>query len=176
MLLIIGLGNYTPEYKNTRHNFGFMAIDALANELNFPKWKTEKKFFADITSGELKGQKIILCKPRTFMNLSGKAVLVIKNFYKIPIKNCFVFSDDLDLPFGVSRFRQKGSGGGQKGLSDIIRVFGSQDFSRIRFGINNEKRSIMSTEDFVLSRFTKKEKENIPEIILDGLEKFWNNI
>lgn len=176
MLLIIGLGNHPPEFKRTRHNFGFMAIDSLAHELGFPPWKDEKKFFSQITSGEIKGEKAILCKPQTFMNLSGKAALAIKNFYKIPIEKCIVFSDDLDLPFGETRFRQKGSGGGQKGLADIIRVFGSQDFARIKFGINNERRAQMKTEDFVLSRFSKDELKQVPAILDEGLEKFWENL
>ncbi len=160
MLLVIGLGNYPPEYKKTRHNFGFMAVDELAKTLDLPDWRLEKKFFSQITTGEIKGQKIILAKPQTFMNLSGKAVLAIKNFYKIPLEACFIFSDDLDLQFGETRFREKGSGGGQKGLSDIIRVLGSQNFPRIKFGMDNEMKTRMPTEDFVLSKFSKRNKSS----------------
>ncbi len=176
MLIIIGLGNFPPEYKLTRHNFGFMAIDLLAKNLNFPEWKTEKKFFSKISMGELKGQKAILVKPQTLMNLSGKAVLAIKNFYKIPTSNCFVFSDDLDLPFGETRFREKGSGGGQKGLANIIHLLKSQEFPRIKFGISSEQRKKMSTEDFVLSKFSKEEQKQLPDILANGLEKFWESV
>lgn len=176
MILIIGLGNYPPEFKNTRHNFGFMAINALAENLEFPPWRLERKFFAEITTGEIKGEKAILCKPQTYMNLSGKAAGAIQSYYKIPVNRCFVFSDDLDLAFGDSRFREKGSGGGQKGINNLIQVFGSQEFPRIKFGISNDRRARMKTEDFVLSRFSKKEVEELPDIIADGLEKFWEKL
>ncbi len=176
MLIVIGLGNYPSEYKLTRHNLGFMAIDLLAENLNFPKWKLKKKFFAEITTGEIKNQKVILIKPQTLMNLSGKSVLAVKNFYKIMPENCFVFSDDLDLPFGETRFREKSSDGGQKGLADIIRVLGSSNFPRIKFGISNNMRNKMPTENFVLSKLSEDERKELPNILTDGLKKFWERV
>lgn len=171
MLLIIGLGNYPEKYKNTRHNFGFLAVEFLTNKFNFSSWRYEKKFFSEIAIGEIAGQKIIACKPQTLMNLSGKAVLAIANFYKISPKNCIIFSDDLDIPFGQSRFREKGSAGGQKGIKDILKGLGTHSVRRVKFGIDAPHRSKIPTDKFVLSPFLNEEKTQLPAIIEMGIKK-----
>ncbi len=171
MRLIVGLGNHPPKYRNTRHNFGFMAVEALAEKFNFSEWKLEKKFHAVVSYGQIDGEKIILCKPQTFMNVSGQAVGSIQRFYKIPIEDLFIISDDLDQDFGSHRFRERGTSGGQKGLEHIIEVLGTDQFARLKFGISNENRSYFRTEDFVLSQFTPEEREQIPKIIEEGCKK-----
>ncbi len=171
MLLIIGLGNYPAKYKDTRHNFGFLAIEALVKKFGFSDWRFERKFFAELSIGEIKGQKVIACKPQTLMNLSGKSVQALTNFYKIPAENCIILSDDLDLPFGISRFREKGSAGGQKGLKDVLNVLGTLDVRRVKFGIDAPHRSQMPTDKFVLSKFLPEEKAKIPQITKAGIEK-----
>jgi PTH1 family peptidyl-tRNA hydrolase len=169
MKLIVGLGNYGKKYDKTRHNFGFMAIDYLANNLN---WKDEKKFFGQMATGEIAGEKTVFLKPETYMNLSGKAVLAVAQFYKIPAKKVFVFSDDLDLPFGKFRFREKGGAGGHNGLKSIISVLNTQDFPRMKFGIGNELRKKIPTENFVLTKFSAKELKIIPEITEKAMKEF----
>lgn len=176
MILIVGLGNFPPKYDKTRHNFGFMAVDFLVKKFGFSAWKEEKKFFSLVATGEILGEKAVVIKPQTFMNVSGKAVLAVKQFYKIPTDRVWVFSDDLDLSFGETRFREKGSAGGQKGLADIVRVMGTSHFSRVKFGISNDKRGVIPTENFVLSKFTKEELEVLPALLEEGVSKFLAHI
>ena len=176
MLLIVGLGNYTPQYAQTRHNFGFLAVDQMAQKFHFSEWKEDKKFFGAIATGQIKSQKVILLKPHTFMNLSGKSVLALKNYYKLDTSHIFLLSDDVDQEFGSCRFREKGSDGGQRGLRDIFNRLGSNDIKRIKFGIKNEFKAHTATEDFVLSRFTKEEYEQLPAIIETGTQKLLENI
>lgn len=172
MILLVGLGNYPSKYDKTRHNFGFLAIDYLAKKYDFPDFKLEKKFFGRVSTGLIKGQKIVLLKPETFMNLSGRSVVSFKNFYRISDENLFVFSDDLDLDFGKTRFKEKGSSGGQKGIQNIIDCIGSNNFARIKFGITNEIREQMPVENFVLSSFSKEEWKILPNIYKSGIVKF----
>ena len=171
MRLIVGLGNFGKKYEQTRHNFGFMAVENLAKKLNL-NWKFEKKFFGQVATGEVTGEKTILLKPETYMNLSGKAVLAVAQFYKIPAKKIVVFSDDLDLPFGKFRWREKGSSGGHNGLKSIISVLGTQEFPRMRLGISDELREKMPTEKFVLTKFSKDELAQIPQILDQALSEF----
>ncbi len=171
MKLIIGLGNYPEKYKNTRHNFGFMAIDQLAEKNYFSDWKLEKKFQAECSYGQINQEKIILCKPQTYMNLSGDSAQALANFYKISSDDIIILSDDLDQAFGKTKLKMNGSAGGQRGIKDVLKKIGTQEIARIKFGITNDFRKKYKTEDFVLSRFTKEEQEKIPEIIDEGLEK-----
>lgn len=173
MKLIVGLGNHGKKYDKTRHNFGFMAVENLAKNLN---WKFEKKFFGQVATGEIAGEKAVFLKPETYMNLSGKAVLAVAQFYKIPAKKIIVFSDDLDLPFGKFRWREKGGSGGHNGLKSIILVLGTSEFPRMKFGINNELREKMPTENFVLTKFSAKELVEITEIIKSGMVEFLSKI
>lgn len=169
MKLIVGLGNYGLKYEKTRHNFGFMVVENLAKN---SKWKYEKKFFGQISTGEISGEKVVFLKPETYMNLSGKSVLAVAQFYKIPVKKIIVFSDDLDLPFGKFRWREKGGAGGHNGLKDIISVLGTSEFPRLKFGISNEFPERMPTENFVLTKFSIEEQKEIPRIIEQGIKEF----
>jgi PTH1 family peptidyl-tRNA hydrolase len=176
MICVVGLGNYPEKYLKTRHNFGFLAIDYLVKTENFSEFKFDKKFFGEVCVGNINDKRIICLKPHTYMNLSGKSVLAIKNFYKLNSSDFFIFSDDLDLDFGVTRFRKKGSAGGQNGIKDIISVLGTPEIPRVKFGINSAMRTQMLTENFVLSKFTPEETAKIPEILKTGIQKFKENI
>ena len=172
MKLIVGLGNFGQKYKKTRHNLGFMAIENLAKKMAQNDFKYEKKFFGRLTTGEINGEKTIFLKPETYMNLSGKSVLAVAQFYKIPAKKIVVFSDDLDLPFGKFRWREKGGYGGHNGLRNIISVLGTPNFPRLKFGISNKSRQKMPAENFVLTKFSPAEQKEIPQILEKGLSEF----
>lgn len=171
MKLIIGLGNHPPKYRDTRHNFGFMAVDHLAKKYHFPEWKFEKRYQAETAYGQIGRHKVICCKPHTFMNLSGQSVQALRHFYKIETEDIIVISDDLDQDFGKHKFKAKGSDGGQKGLRDVIKVLGSNDFARLKFGISNQYRSKYDTSDFVTGKFTSEEREALTKILKEGCEK-----
>jgi PTH1 family peptidyl-tRNA hydrolase len=171
MRLIVGLGNYPEKYALTRHNFGFLALEALAEKQPFTPFKLESKFKAQLSYGEIKGEKTILCKPQTLMNLSGDAVGPLMKFYKIPQDKLVVLTDDLDQDFGASRIRIKGSDGGQRGLRHITKVLGSAEFLRLKFGIKNEFRDRYEAADFVLGKFTAEEQSALKAVIAEGLEK-----
>jgi PTH1 family peptidyl-tRNA hydrolase len=172
MLLIVGLGNYPSEYEKTRHNIGFMAVEKLVAQKTFAPWKLEKKFFGKITTGEIKGEKAIFCKPETFMNLSGKSVSALATFYKIPPEKIWILYDDVDTNFGEIRYREKGSSGGHNGIKSLISSLGTDIFPRIKFGIKNELFEKIPTEAFVLQKFSKEELSQLPEIMEKGIEKF----
>ncbi len=176
MKLIVGLGNYPDKYKNTRHNLGFMAVDQLVKSHSFTSWRYQKKFFAMIATGEIAGKKVIACKPHTLMNLSGKSVLSILQFYKISPEDCIILTDDLDLPFGEVRFRAKGSDAGQRGVRDITKVLKTQSFGRLKFGMASPMKSKMPTDKFVLSPFTPIECQALPDIIHEGLTKLYPHL
>lgn len=164
MKLIIGLGNIGKEYESTRHNIGFMVIDRLAKDLSIDV--DTNKFKSKIGEKNINGEKIILMKPSTYMNLSGEAVIEIVNFYKINIEDILVIHDDLDLPVGKLRLRTKGSAGGQNGIKNIIAHLKTQEFNRIRIGIGNNK--LYNTADYVLSKFDSEEKSIIDESIAEA--------
>ena len=159
--LIIGLGNIGSEYKETRHNIGFKILDALANASN-SSFKTER--LGDVAQFKYKGRTIICLKPSTYMNLSGKAIRYWMQMEKIPQERILVITDELSLPFGKIRLREKGSDGGHNGLKNIQEVLGSQNYSRVRFGIASEF-SKGNQIDYVLGEWTSKEKENISDRI-----------
>ena len=161
MKLIIGLGNPGREYENTRHNAGFLVIDRLLNELNIDANKI--KFNGHYCNFNYAGEKIIILKPDTYMNNSGECVLEFVNYYDIDIDDIIVVHDDLDLPVGSLRLRQKGSAGGQKGMDSIIRLLKSNEIKRIRVGISNNKN--IDTKDYVLSKFTDEEKPLLMQAI-----------
>ncbi len=171
MRIIVGLGNFPEKYANTRHNFGFLALDALAKKYGFTDFKLEPKFKAQLSYGEIKGEKTILCKPQTLMNLSGDAVGPLMKFYKVPVSKLVVLTDDLDQDFGASRIRVKGSDGGQRGLRHITKVLGSAEFLRLKFGIRNEFRDRYDAAEFVLGKFTAEEQSRLKTVIAEGLEK-----
>ena len=154
MKLIVGLGNPGRDYAKTRHNTGFMCIDKVAEMLNVRF--TVKKFKSEIAQARVNGENVILMKPQTYMNLSGEAVGECARFYNIQPSDILVLVDDLDLPVGKIRLREKGSSGGQNGLKNIIAHFGSQECKRIRIGIGNDK--LMLTADYVLGKVRKEDR------------------
>lgn len=157
--LIVGLGNFGEKYKNTRHNIGFEVLDALAEQENL-SFETQR--LADVCSFRLKGKTLILIKPNTYMNLSGKAVLYWLNHEKIPLSNLLVVTDDLNLPFGNIRLKTKGSDGGHNGLKDIQEKLNTTNYNRFRFGISDEF-SKGRQVDYVLGEWNAEESDRLKE-------------
>ncbi|NMB92870.1 MAG: aminoacyl-tRNA hydrolase [Flexilinea flocculi] len=160
--LIVGLGNPGREYRESRHNFGFMVVDRIVGQLNSEFAKVQLKSL--ISQVSYQGERIVFAKPQTFMNLSGQAVIPLMNYYKIPQSKLLVIHDDLDLPFSTLRMRPFGGNGGQKGLGSIIEQLGNQDFARLRCGIGHPQGQ-MDVKDYVLSKFSKEELEFLPSVI-----------
>jgi len=158
MKLIVGLGNPGREYELTRHNIGFMAIDELAKRWNISL--NEQKFKGVFGAGFVNGEKVILLKPLTYMNLSGESIRPLMDYYKIDVEDFVVMYDDLDIPVGKLRLRMKGSAGGHNGVKSTISHLGTQEFQRIRMGIDRPKNG-MKVVDYVLGRFTSEE---IPDV------------
>ena len=160
--LIVGLGNPGREYRNNRHNIGFMVLDQLAGKMDtsFSKMKMN----ALMTAVRYKGQRIILLKPQTFMNLSGKAAASFIRFYKLPLENLLVVYDDVDLPFQTLRMRPNGGDAGQKGVRSIIKELGTKAFPRLRIGINRPP-GRMSVSSYVLLNFSDQEVETLPFVL-----------
>lgn len=165
MYMIAGLGNPKREYDNTRHNIGFALIDALADQYNISVMDMKHKALTG--KGMINGQKVILVKPLTFMNLSGESIRPIVDYYKIDVSTeLIVISDDISLPPGQIRVRKKGSAGGHNGLKNIIQHLGSEEFQRIRIGVG-EKPAGYDLADYVLGHFSKEEQP----LIREGVEK-----
>ena len=167
MYLIAGLGNPTREYEKTRHNVGFEAIDILADKAGTTV--TEKKHKALYGKGYIGGQKVILAKPQTYMNLSGESIREIADFYKIEPENIIILCDDINLSEGQLRIRLKGSAGGHNGLKNIISHLGTQEFPRIRIGVGEKPRG-MDLADYVLGRFPKEQQAVMEEAYRDAAE------
>lgn len=161
MYLIAGLGNPTSKYEKTRHNAGFDVIDLLAEKYHISV--TEQKHKALSGSGIIEGQRVLLVKPQTFMNLSGESIVAFLNFYKLDVTTqMIVIYDDISLAPGKLRVRMKGSAGGHNGIKNIIARVGSQDFMRIRVGIG-EKPQGWDLADYVTSRFSREERAQVEE-------------
>lgn len=163
MILIAGLGNPGPEYENSRHNTGWRIADLLRKELEFEEFSPDKKFSSLVSKGTYCGQKIIILKPLTFMNLSGKAISPVMAFYKMTPSSLWVVYDDLDLHLGQIRIRKEGGPGTHNGMKSITETLGSGKFARFRVGI--ESRGLTApegqeTSSFVLDSF---KKEELPE-------------
>ena len=167
MYVIAGLGNPEKKYEMTRHNMGFRIIDALAGRFNISM--TEQKHKGLIGKGIIGGNKVILVKPLTYMNLSGDSVREFVNFYKLSPEEVIVVCDDINLPVGGIRIRKKGSDGGQKGLRSIIGQLGYDNFTRVRVGVG-EKPAGWDLAKHVLSKFTDDEKDDIISGITDAAE------
>lgn len=165
--LLIGLGNPGREYRDTRHNFGFMLVDRLAVRLNARGMKVQSK--AIVTDAMYEDHKLILAKPQTYMNLSGPSVQGLIHFYKIPLTNVMVLSDDLDIPFGTIRIRASGGYGGQRGLASIIESLGTKDFPRMRLGVGRPP-GRMDPAHFILQNFSRDEMKAISEILDAGAD------
>ena len=157
--LVVFLGNPGAKYNGTRHNAGFMAADAMAKEFNIAINKLRfKALTATVTIG---GEKVLLMKPQTYMNLSGEAVGQAAKFYKISPEHVIVVSDEVAMPIGKLRIRKSGSAGGHNGLKDIIRHLGTQDFPRIRMGVGAAPHPDYDMADWVLSTFKNKDAEDM---------------
>lgn len=183
MYLFVGLGNVGKEYDNTRHNFGFSVVDEIIKKYNVTDH--ESKFESDMYKGIIDGKKVIIIKPKTYMNNSGKAVAKIKNFYKIEPKNIFVFHDDMDLEFGKIKFKFGGGNAGHNGLKSIDSYIGNE-YYRIRLGIGKPQFK-NDTINFVIGKFSKEEicliekllfkiVENIDKLLLNNKDKFVQNV
>lgn len=162
MKLVVGLGNPGSQYEGTRHNVGFEVLNELGR-----RWQADKprrKFDAEIAEIRCGGENVWLAWPQTFMNLSGRSVGQIVKFHQLDFSHLLVISDDLNLKVGQLRMRGKGSAGGQKGLLDIIRVLGTEEIPRLRIGIDRPAAG-QETATYVLSRYTKREREVINEAI-----------
>jgi PTH1 family peptidyl-tRNA hydrolase len=180
--LLIGLGNPGREYKDNRHNVGFMFIDRLIIRLDARGLKVQSK--AIVTSAAYEDRKLILAKPQTYMNLSGQAAQGLLHFYKLPVENMLIAHDDLDIPFGTIRIRPGGGPGGQRGMASTIEQLGTKDFPRLRIGIGRPP-GRMNPADYVLQNFSREEIKMLSEIIdravdaaltfvTDGLNKAMN--
>ena len=165
MKLIIGLGNPGAKYEKTRHNLGFLVVDEIAANFQFPIFNFQSIFNAEISKKISENQKIILAKPQTFMNNSGIAVKSIMDYYKIPAEDIIIIHDDIDLPLGEIKIQQGRGSAGHKGVQSIIDCLGTKNFIRIRIGIKPTDFNIIDTEKFVLQKFTPEEEKIIEETI-----------
>lgn len=165
MYIIAGLGNPGRSYSGTRHNIGFEAVNAIASKYNIKFNKT--KFNADFGEGIIGGEKVILVKPQTFMNLSGESIRPLRDFYKVPDENIIVIYDDISLPLGKLRLRGKGSAGGHNGMKNIIYQLCTDVFPRFKIGVGAPPDADYDLKDFVLGKFSKDETE----VLLKTLSK-----
>ena len=163
--IVVGLGNPGRQYENTRHNAGFISLDYIADELGVKINRI--KFKSTVGEAKISGRRCLLMKPSTFMNLSGQALTEAMRFYKLPPQNVIVISDDISLEPGIIRIRRKGSDGGQKGLQNIIYLSGSDEFPRVKVGIGKKPHPDYELKDWVLSRFTDRDKKLIADRLPD---------
>lgn len=166
MILIVGLGNYGIEYAGTNHNAGFMVLDRLCDETGIEI--TKRGFKSLYYKGNLFGESVVIAKPQTYMNLSGEAVVELKNFFK-PDKILIVF-DDYDLPYGTVRYRKNGSAGTHNGMRNIVSLTGTQDISRIKIGIKPQE-TVYNLIDFVTSKVPKSYKEIFDASLDEAVQK-----
>lgn len=164
--LVVGLGNPGAKYENTRHNIGFKVVEAIAKEFE-GSFSLDKQ--AEVAQVKFKGRTLVLIKPTTFMNLSGKAVNYWMQQEKIPLENILVITDDIALPFGKLRLKGKGSDGGHNGLKDIQATLNSQQYARLRFGVGNDFGKGRQV-DYVLGEWSAEENEQLEERIKTATE------
>ncbi len=161
MKLIIGLGNPGAQYANTWHNLGFLALDLIRREFDFEKFKPQAKLRAEISTGKIGREKIILVKPQTFMNDSGAAVGAALKYFKAKLTEIIVIHDDLDLPLGKLRLAQNSSAGGHNGIKSIIQALDAQNFIRIKIGIKTAKAEKIVAEKYVLEKIGRAQTETV---------------
>lgn len=182
MKMIVGLGNPGSEYENTRHNVGFIVVDELARRENVTTW--QNKMAALVGEYRAYGEKVLLVKPQTYMNLSGEAVGQIARFYKIDSEDILVISDDMDLPLGKIRLKNRGSSGGHRGIESILQHLEGKDFVRVRVGIGRPPAG-WAVNNYVLSKFGGEDAEvwneakcrvadSVQAVLADGLTKAMN--
>jgi PTH1 family peptidyl-tRNA hydrolase len=166
-ILIVGLGNPGSRYENTRHNLGFMVVQALAEKLGLAfkrGWRIQGK----IANGVTDDKKVYILMPSTYMNLSGRAVRKCLDYYRIPLRNLLVVVDDVYLKLGTMRLREKGTPGGHNGLKNIEAHLRTQDYSRLRMGVGGESLSESALEAYVLGNFNAEEQKLLPAIVEAG--------
>jgi PTH1 family peptidyl-tRNA hydrolase len=180
--LVVGLGNPGPEYSGNRHNVGFEVVDLLASRVG-SRFKSHKAR-ADVIEGRLAGQRVVLAKPRSYMNESGGPVASLRDFFKVPLERLVVVHDELDLPYGGLRLKLGGGDNGHNGLKAVRRSLGSGEFNRVRFGIGRPP-GRMDAAAFVLRDFSAAERkeldvlveraaDSIEALVVDGMEKAQN--
>jgi peptidyl-tRNA hydrolase, PTH1 family len=162
-ILIIGLGNIGKEYVGTRHNIGFEILDEFAKQNDFSGWLAKKDLKCQLATRNMGENRVILCKPATFMNDSGEAAQAVQRFYRVYNQNTLAVYDELAVPFGSLRTRLGGSDAGHNGVKSLIQQIG-EDFGRLRIGLGSETSQKADAADFVLGKFTKKERESLPQI------------
>lgn len=182
MYLIVGLGNPEQDYSKTRHNMGFNAVNKISKKYEIEI--TKKKFDSLYGEGIIENEKVILLKPQTYMNLSGKAIIQVINFYKIPIENICVIYDDIDIEIGKIKIRKKGSSGSHNGMKSVIEELKTEEFARIRIGIGKPKfkddiinyviGAVPDEELEKLDEGANKAKEALIEILKNGIDKAMN--
>lgn len=182
MKIVVGLGNPGRKYAGTRHNVGFEVVQVLAERNAGERWRS--RFDAETSEVQLGGQRVLLVAPQTFMNLSGRSVRSVVDFFKVPLSDLLVISDDLNLSCGQIRLRASGSAGGQKGIQNIIDQLGTQAFPRLRIGIGRPVGAV-GTVDYVLQTFAKAERPVMDQAVdraelaviqwaTDGIEQAMN--
>jgi len=179
MKVIVGLGNIGEKYTNNRHNVGFLLLDKLSKKIEKEiaeslEWKNESKFKSFVIKTKINSQEVLLVKPTTFMNLSGEAVKAIINFYKLTPKDIIVIYDDVDLPLGKTRLREKGSAGTHNGMKSIIEQLNTEEFPRIRIGIESRGEFAPKEQDlhsFVLSDFLGIEEKMLNDSLEETIAK-----
>ena len=182
--LIVGLGNPGAEYARTRHNAGFLVVQELAKRAS-AHWNLETKFDARVAKASQGERRILFAEPQTFMNASGEAVSALASFYRVPVSQLLVVTDDADLPLGEIRLRAKGSSGGHHGLESIEQHIGSREFARLKVGIGRTRDGRREITNYVLGRFSSEEKRLLEKVLqraadqaecwaADGIEKAMN--
>ena len=173
--LVVGLGNHAPEYAANRHNAGFMVADLIAERIG-ARFKSHRAR-AEVAEGRLAGSPVTVAKPRSFMNLSGRPVAALRDFYKIPPDRIVVLHDELDLPFGTLRVKLGGGDNGHNGLRSITQALGTGDYYRVRFGIGRPP-GRMDPADFVLRDFSPPQRRELPLLVdraADAVETLLQN-
>lgn len=177
--LVVGLGNPGKEYNNTRHNIGFSVIDEIAKKLEVYKYKERDGALYFDTFIDM--ARVIFLKPQKYINLSGDVIIKFKNYLNIDINDILIISDDLDLPVGTIKLKEKGSSGGHNGLKNIEKNLGTKEYKRIKIGISNNKN--IDTKDYVLSKISKEDKkvldkvvDNVSNIVLESFHTPFNEL
>jgi PTH1 family peptidyl-tRNA hydrolase len=166
-ILIIGLGNPSKEYAGTRHNIGFEILDEFAKANDFPAWLTKKDLKCELAVQNLGENRVVLCKPASFMNNSGEAAQAVQRFYRVYNQNTLAVYDELAIPFGSLRTRLGGSDAGHNGVKSLIQHIG-EDFGRLRVGVGSKIAEKADAADYVLGKFTKKEQGDLPLVVRES--------